>query len=463
MAQAVVAKKLSAKMNMCEGPLLKKIIAFFIPIYFTSALQLLFNTADLIIVGRSGNSLSVGAVGATSSLIHLVVNLFMGFSSGIGVVVATHIGEKNEDAVRKTIHTAIPLSIICGAIVNLLLFFGAYGLLNLMNTPSDIIGLSTTYVKIYAFGMIPSMLYNFCAAILRAEGDTLKPLMFLTLAGVINVMLNLVFVLCFGMDVGGVALATAISQAVSATLAVTELIKRNDSAKLYLRKIRLHKTQLKRILTIGLPAGIQGTTFSISNVIIQSSINSFSSVAVSGSAAAASIGSFVYCGIEALQQTAMNFTGQNYGAKKLDRVRRTLFLCSGTVFVLEIILGGIANVFAKPLLSLYITDSAKAIDYGSRRLLLVTLFYFLGGIMQVLLNVIRGMGHSLFPMLISIFSNCVFRIFWVTVVFAHFRKSPYAWEILFSSYPISWTIAIVLGIIVYMFVMRKEKRLIKAS
>lgn len=460
MAQTVLAKKLSANINMCEGPLLKKIILFAIPLYFTGALQLIFNTADLIVVGRFANSLSVAAVGSTTSLIHLIVNLFMGLSSGIGVVVANAIGERDDETVRKTVHTAIPLSIFCGAIVNLVLFFGAEWFLTLMGSPEDIIDLSAIYLKIYACGTIPSMLYNFCAAILRAQGDTLRPLMFLTLAGIINVILNLVFVIVFGMDVDGVALATAISQTISAILVVIELKNRNDACKLKIRKIHFHKAELKRIITIGLPAGIQSITFSISNVIIQSSINSFGSVAMSGSAAAASLDAFCFCGVDAMQQTALNFSGQNYGAKKLDRVRRVLFLCIATVIGLQIMLGSIMFVFSKPLLSLYITDSNLAISYGTKRMVFVSLLYFIAGIMQVILNTIRGMGHSFFPMLISIFSNCVFRIMWVLIVFSHFRESSFAWEILFLSYPISWGLAVILGVIVYKKVMRKEKSLL---
>ena len=460
MAHTVVAKKISANMNMCEGPLLKKIIMFSIPLFFTSALQLLFNTADLIIVGRSGNPLAVAAVGSTSSLIHLIVNLFMGLSSGIGVVVATAIGGHNEKTVEKTVHTSIPLAVICGAIVNLVLFCGAEWFLTLMGSPREILELSAVYLKIYACGMIPNMVYNFCAAILRAQGDTLRPLMFLSLSGIINVVLNFIFVVFCGMDVDGVALATSISQVVSAILVVIELMNRSDSAKLCLRKMRIHYAELQRILRIGLPAGIQGTTFSISNVIIQSSVNSFGAIAISGSAAAASIGNFAHCGVEAFQQTSMNFAGQNYGARKLDRVKKSMLLCMASVVVFELLFGGLIMVFSKPLLSLYISDS-KAIGYGITRLALIVMPYFIGGMMQVVLNIIRGMGHSFFPMVISIFSNCVFRILWIFTVFAHFRESSSAWTILYMSYPISWTLAVIMGFVVYYYVMKKERKALR--
>ncbi len=460
MAHATVAKRITTNMDMCSGPLFKKIIIFAIPIFFTSALQLLFNTADLMVVGRFCGSLSVAAVGSTSSLVHLLVNFFMGLSSGIGVVVATAIGEKDDETVSKTVHTAIPLSLVCGVIVNIALFFGAEWFLQIMDSPDDIRELSATYIKIYACGTIPGMLYNFCAAILRAVGDTVRPLIFLTLSGVINVILNLIFVIVFNMDVAGVALATSISQGISAILVVMELMKRKDVCRLNLSKLRFHFKQLKRIIAIGVPASIQSTTFSFSNVIIQSSINSFGSVAVSGSAAAASLDAFVFCGSEAIHQAAMNFAGQNYGAKKLDRVRRVLRICIASVICIELFLGGILYTLAKPLLSFYISDSSAAVSFGIRRMAFTCLMYFLAGTMQAVLNTLRGMGHSFFPMLISIFSNCVFRIFWILVVFSHFREFSFSWEIIFASYPISWSLAIILGFIVYIYVMKKENRLL---
>ena len=463
MAQAVALRKISDNMDMCEGPLFIKIIKFAIPLYFTNILQLLFNTADLIVVGRYSGSLSVAAVGSTSSLIHLIINLFMGVTSGVGVAVATSIGKKDDEAVSKTVHTAIPLSLVCGAIINVVMLLLAEPILRLMDSPSDIIGLSATYLKIYACGMIPSMLYNFAAAILRAVGDTVRPLIFLTGSGIINVILNLIFVIEFDMDVAGVALATVISQTIASALALIELMQRTDSCKLKLCKMKFYKKELKRIIKIGLPAGIQSITFSISNVIIQSSVNSFGSVAVSGSAAASSIDAFAYSGAEAMYQTAMNFSGQNYGAKKLNRVRRSMWICVATVIVAELFFGGTFLLFSKLLLSLYITDSPLAITYGAKRMMFTSMMYFIAGTMQVILNTIRGMGHSFFPMLVSIFSNCVFRVFWVFTVFGFFRNSKYAWEILFSSYPISWIIAIIIGFIIYLFVMKKEKIKLKKA
>ena len=460
MAHFSIPKRFSSNINMCEGPLLPKIIGFAIPLFISSVLQLVFNTADLIVVGRYGSAISVGAVGATSSLVHLIINLFIGLSSGVGVVAARSVGAKDDDAVRKTVHTSIPLSVVCGIAVNIIMFFMAEPMLRFMGTPSEVLKLSAIYLKIYSFSMIPTMIYNFSASLLRAFGDTAKPLMFLTAAGVINVILNLIFVIGFSMDVAGVALATTISQILPAILIVFELRKRDGAQRLTLRKIRFHIKEIKRIIAIGVPAGIQGMTFSISNVIIQSSVNSFGAIAVSGSAAAASIGTYVYAGVDAFQQTALNFTGQNFGAKKLDRIRKVLLLCILCVVVTEVFLGGVTFLFSKQLLSIYIPKSFEAVMYGRGRMMMISLCYFIAGIMQVFSNVIRGMGHSKSPMLISLFANCVFRVFWIFCVFSNLRDSKYAWEILFASYPLSWSVAIILGLIVYLNVMKKNKRLL---
>ena len=457
MASTLAARKISANIDMCEGPLFKKIVLFAVPLFLTSILNLLFNAADLIVVGRFGSSVSVAAVGATTSLIHLIVNLFMGVSSGVGVTVATEIGAQNNLSVKRTVHPAIPLSVVFGGIINVVMFLFAEPLLLLMDTPDDVIGLSTVYLKIYSCGMVPTMVYNFAAAILRAEGDTAKPLMFLSLSGVINVILNVIFVVAFNMDVAGVALATALSQTVSAVLVIIELMRRKDCCRLRLRRMRFHHGQLGKVLAVGIPAGIQSITFSLSNVIIQSSINSFGSIAMAGSAAAASIGSFVFVGCDTFQQTAMNFAGQNYGAGKIDRVRRTLALCLISVTVTELVLGLASVLFATPLHALYITDSDLAIEYGIRRTVFVCVPYFIAGIMNVFSGTIRALGHSVSPMAISIFSNCVFRVFWIFTVFAGFRSSDFAWEILFSSYPISWTLAVIVQIAVYTNIIRKVK------
>lgn len=454
MASVNLARKMSANMNMCEGPLFKKIIRFTFPIILTNLLQLMFNAADLLVVGQFCGSTSVAAVGSTSSLVHLAINFFLGISSGVGVVTAMSIGAGEEKNVQKTVHSAIPIALLCGALLTVVGLLGVEPMLRLMDTPSDILPLSALYLKIYFCGMIPSMLYNFGAAILRADGDTKRPLFYLTFAGVVNVVLNLFFVIVLDMDVAGVAIATAVSQLVSAVLVLWALMKKNDACRLDVKKMRFHSAQVGQILKIGLPAGLQSTTFSFSNVIIQSSINSFGAIAVAGSAAASTLEGFVYTPIEAYSQAALNFTGQNFGAKKYDRIKRILLITIASCIVTELVLGVLANVFSTPLLSLYITDSVKAIGYGAKRMLYISLFYFLCGTMGIFSAVFRGMGHSVTPMFINIFSNCVFRVVWIFCVF-RFLKS---WDILFSSYPISWALAIAVQIVMYIIIMKKYKK-----
>ncbi len=454
MASVAVKRKLSENMNMCEGPLLKKIVSFAVPLIFTNLLQLMFNAADLIVVGRFCGSNSVAAVGATTSLVHLIVNLFIGLSTGAGVAVATAIGAGNSETVKKTVHTAIPLAVICGILLTVIGLLTATPILRLMKTPTKIIHLSSIYLKIYFAGMIPCMLYNFGAAILRADGDTKRPLFFLTLAGVINIILNIVFVLFFDMNVAGVALATTISQTISAVLVMLDLMQKNDFCRFSFKHIGFYPMQLKNIIKIGLPAGLQSVTFSLSNVIIQSSVNSFSEAAVAGSAAAGNIEGFIWAPVDAFQQAALNFAGQNYGAGKIDRVRKTLRIILILGVAVELVLGIAATVFAKPLLSLYITDSPKAIEYGTKRMYFVSLLYFIATVMNTFSGILRGMNRSVEPMCVSIFTNCVFRILWVGTVFRRFGT----WELLFSSYPISWTLAIVLQLCVYIAIMRRYTR-----
>lgn len=429
-------------MNMCEGPLFGKIISYSIPIILTGILQLLFNAADLVVVGRFCGSLSVAAVGATGSISTLIINLFVGLSVGAGVVVAVNIGAKDDKATSDTIHTAIPAAFISGIFLTIVGVSCAKLFLTWMGTPDDVLPLSTTYMRIYFCGITSNMLYNYGAAILRAAGDTKRPLYFLTAAGILNVILNVFFVLAFDMDVAGVALATAISQTVSAVLVLIALARRTDACKLCLRMIKIQKGPLLRIISIGLPAGIQGTMFSISNVIIQASINSFGSVAISGSSAALNIESFVYVSMNAFHQAGMNFTGQNYGAKLYSRINRIKWICLGCVTATGLFLGTLWYLFARPLLSIYITDSPEAIEYGVVRMTFVCLPFFLNGLHDVMTGIIRGMGSSTTPMLISVFGICVSRIVWIKTVF--FIPEYHTIECLFMSYPLSWLLTFIM-------------------
>ena len=411
---------------MLEGPLFSNIFFYTIPIILTSILQLLFNAADLVIVGRFCGSISVAAVGATGSLTNLMVNFFIGLSVGAGVTVAHGLGGFRNDEVHKTIHTALPTALVSGVILTILGIAFSETFLQMMGTPETVLPLSAVYMKIYFAGITFTMVYNYCAAILRAAGDTKSPLIFLSLAGIVNVLLNVLFVTVFHMNVAGVALATTISQGISAVLVVIALMKRTDACKLELKKMYFHKIQLAKMLRIGLPAGIQSSLFSISNVLIQSSINSFGDVFMSGNAASSNLEGFVYVSLNAFHQTAVNFIGQNAGAKQYKRVSQTLWICLGSVAAVGIVLGGLVYSVGPALLSVYITDSQEAIGYGMMRLGLICLPYFLCGLMDVSTGALRGLGASFVPMLISVLGVCGIRIGWIYTIFIRvfffFRK-----------------------------------------
>lgn len=441
-------------MDMCKGPLLKNIILYTVPIILTGVLQLLFNAADLIVVGRFCGSLSVGAIGATGSLINLIVNFFVGISIGTGVAVAQGLGADDRKAVFATVHTAIPIAVVTGAVLTVVGIFGSEFFLELMGTPDNVIHLSSLYMRIYFCGVIPAMIYNFGAAILRAAGDTKGPLIYLTVAGIVNVLLNLFFVLILDMNVAGVALATAISQAVSALLIIIALMRRQDVCRLDVKCLQFDRPSFSKIIKIGVPAGIQSSLFAISNVLIQSSINSFGEIAMSGNAAAANIEGFVYIAMNSVNQSVMNFVGQNAGAKQFKRVSRVVATCLLLVFLVGFVLGLGAWCFGRPLLGIYITDSAKAIEYGIVRMSYIALFYFLCGMMEVMTGAMRGLGVSFIPMLISVLGACGFRILWIGTVF----RANHTLECLYLSYPISWILTGLAQLLAYGIIMKKTKQ-----
>jgi len=440
--------------SMIEGPLLPNIILYTIPIILTSVLQLLFNAADLVVVGRYCGSISVGAVGATGSLTSMMVTLFMGFSTGAGVSVAHAIGGHQDETVRRTVHTAIPVALICGLALMVLGIFLSRPMLQLMDTPENVLPLSTVYMQIFFGGMVFNMLYNFCAAILRAAGDTKSPLIYLTLSGVLNVLLNLFFVTVLHMNVAGVALATTISQAVSAVLVTIALMRRTDACRLNLKKLRIYKPQLLKIIRIGLPAGLEGSLFGISNVMIQSSVNSFGEIFVAGNAAAANIEGFQYVSMTAFTQTALNFSGQNAGAHRYDRVRKTLFCCIACSCTVGLVMTGLIQLFGKTLLGIYITDSQEAIQYGIIRFGYISMTYFLCGIMDCCAGTMRGMGSSLMPMITSILGICGLRIVWINTIFAA-HHTP---QVLYISYPVSWLLTSCVYAVMLILLRRKRMR-----
>ena len=440
--------------SMVEGPLLPNIIAYTIPIILTSLLQLLFNAADLVVVGRFCGSISVAAVGATGAITNLIINLFIGFSVGAGVTVAHGLGAKEDLVVHRAVHTALPMALFSGIILTIIGVTFAESLLGLMGTPENVLPLSAVYMRIYFGGITFNMVYNFCASILRAAGDTKSPLIFLTLAGIINVLLNLFFVIVLHMNVAGVALATTISQGISAVLVVIALMRRTDSCKLELRRMRFYKPQLAKMIRIGLPAGIQGSLFSISNVFIQSSLNSFGEIVISGNAAAGNLEGFLYTAMNAFHQTTVNCVGQNVGAHQYKRARKTLFTCLSCVLVLGTVTGLLAYGFAPQLLSIYITDSAEAISYGITRMSVICVTYFLCGLMDTTTGALRGMGASLVPMIISVLGVCGIRLGWIFTVFQLPQFHTPFW--LFISYPVSWVFTFAAQLTAFILVYRKR-------
>lgn len=432
---------------MCNGPLLSKILVFTLPLIASGILQLLFNAADMVVAGRYAGSEALGAVGATSSLINLITNVFMGLSIGANVAVAHYYGAQREEDMKETVHTAILLSIICGIFVLFLGIVLASPALSLMGTPPEILPHAIAYMKIYFLGMPAMLLYNFGAAILRAIGDTKRPLFFLLTAGVVNVILNLIFVIGFGMGVRGVAFATIISQAISAVMIVRCMMKLEGPCRLILKELKIYPDKAKRIARVGLPAGLQGSIFSISNVLIQSSVNSFGAIAVAGNTATCNLEGFVYISMNAFQQTAISFTGQNMGAKKEDRIKKTLLYCQICVIITGLLLGWLGYAFGNSLLHIY-SDDEMVVAFGLRRMKIIFTTYFLCGTMDVCVGSLRGMSYSIMPMVVSLLGACGLRILWIMTIF---RANPIP-EVLYVSYPISWGITTIVHFICFALV-----------
>ena len=444
-------KKPGYSIDMVNGPLAGKLLLFALPLMLSSLLQLLFNAADVVVVGRYAGKEALAAVGSNGSLINLLVNLFIGFSVGANVVVARDLGAGREEDVGKSVHTSVTLSLISGVVLMAAGTILARQLLVWTASPAEVIGLATVYLRIYFCGMPANMLYNFGAAILRAQGDTRRPLYFLSIAGVTNVALNLLFVIVLEMSVAGVALATIISQYISALLVLQCLIRDKGALRLDLKKLGLDKRVIIRICQVGLPAGFQGIVFSLSNVVIQSSINSFNSTAiVAGSSTSSNIEGFVYTGMNAIYQTCLTFTSQNYGAGKCRRVDRTLLLCLGYVTAIGLALGNLAVVLGPQLASIYAPGEPEVVAQAVLRLQYVCSLYFLCGIMDTMVGVLRGLGYSVVPMVVSMLGACVTRLVWVATIFQVYR-SP---EVLYLSYPVSWTITLTVHILFFLFIRR---------
>lgn len=440
------------EIDMCNGPILKKMLVFAIPLVCSGVLQLLFNAADVIVVGQFAGDNSLAAVGSTTSLVNLFTNLFIGLSIGVNVLVARYFGAKRERELSDTVHTAIAISLLSGVILAILGIVFSPMILKLMSTPKNVLPLATVYLRVYFVGMPALMLYNFGAAILRAIGDTKRPLYFLIIAGVINVVFNLLFVIVFKLDVFGVALATTISQVVSAYFVLRCLMKETGGIHVDIKKLSIKKSIILNILQIGLPAGLQSTLFSLSNVLIQSSINGFGEIVVAGNSAAANLEGFVYVGMNAFYQANISFTSQNIGAGKINRLNRLLFCGQACVIVVGLILG-VSCYMAGPQLLLLYTDSPAVVAEGMIRFSYVALPYVLCGIMEVMVGSLRGMGYAVFPMLVSLIGSCGLRILWLQTVFKmeHFHTV----ETVYIIYPISWIITTLAHIVTYVIVYRK--------
>ena len=437
------------EIDMCNGPLAGKLLLFAIPLMLSSILQLLFNAADVIVVGKFAGSESLAAVGSTSALINLLTNLFVGISVGVNVTIAHYYGAGKEKEINETVHTSILVSMVAGIFLTVFGITFAETFLRWMGSPDDVIGLASVYLRIYFGGMVAVLLYNFGSAILRAVGDTRRPLLYLTFAGVINVLFNLLFVIVFRMGVAGVGLATVISQFVSAILVIRCLMLEKGHLQLRLKELHIYPDKLLSIIKIGIPAGVQGTIFSLSNVVIQSAINSFASIVMAGSAAAANIEGFVYMSMNAFHQTALTFTGQNYGAGKLKRVDRVAGLSLLMVTITGLLFGNLVVFFGNPLLHLYSNDEA-VVAAGLVRLAYICTTYALCGIMDVLVGILRGLNCAIMPVIVSLIGACGLRLVWIATVF-HRYPSP---QMLYISYPITWTITLLVHCVCLFFVRR---------
>ena len=437
-------------MKMYEGPLIRKMITFSIPLMITGILQLLYNAADIIVVGRYAGTDALSAVGATGSLINLIVSLFMGLSLGTTVMVSRFHAAKSNENLTQTVHTSILLALISGVIIAIIGVVLAEPILTEMNVPENVIDGATTYMQIYCMGMPFAMLYNFAASVLRAVGNTRQPLYYLTFSGIINIVLNFIFVVYFNMSVAGVAYATVISQFVSTVLVLRCLARQTGPLKLEFKKLKIHKDKLLDLAKIGLPAGFQGMLFSISNAIIQSSINSFGSIAMAGNAAACNIEGFILRTMHAVHETDVAFSSQCIGAKQYKRSALVLRYSLVYVTAIGVVMGLVFYLLKTPLLGLYNSDPA-VIAIGAKRMFYHCYFYFFAGLMNVMAGHLRSMGSSFAPMIISFAGICFFRTAWIYTIFAMYPNL----DVLYISYPISWAVTAFSHMLLYMKLKRK--------
>lgn len=445
------------KIDMCSGPILGKMLLFAMPLMLSGILQLLFNAADIIVVGRFAGDNSMAAVGSTTALINLLINLFVGISVGANVLAARFFASNREEDLSKTVQTSMIISVVGGIIMAAVGTLSAHTVLVMMSSPPEVINLATLYLRIYFLGMPANMIYNFGSALLRAVGDTRRPLYYLTVAGVVNVILNLVFVIRFNMNVAGVAIATVVSQFISAFLIVRCLMNESGGIKLVLSNIRPDKSKFLQIIGIGLPAGFQGVIFSLSNVVIQSSINSFGNIVVAGSAASANIENFVYVSMNSVYQATLSFCGQNTGVGNFARAKKITVIGVCLVSVVGAVLGNMSVAFSNTLLGLY-SPNPEVVAQGYYRLRVIAGTYAICGAMDVMTGALRGMGYSIMPMLVSLIGACGLRLLWLATIFT--LPQFHTAEIVYLSYPISWAVTFAVHVLCYMVVTKRaENRL----
>ncbi len=437
---------------MCSGPIVSRLLLFAGPLALSSVLQLLFNAADVIVVGKYAGDNSLGAVGSVIPLVNLFISLFIGLSIGSNVLASRYYGSRNDEMLSRCVHTSVTISFISGIVLAVAGFLLSRQILVWMGSPDETLPLASLYLRIYFLGMPASMLYNFGSALLRAVGDTKRPMMYLSAAGVVNILLNLFFVIALKMDVAGVATATVISQIISAFLVIRCLMGESGALRLTPQKLSIDRHMLKRIVFIGFPAGLQGMLFSVSNVIIQSSVNSFGATIVAGNSAAMNIEGFVYVSMNAFYQACITFVSANVGARRFDRINKILIRAEGCVILTGVILGGLVNLFGYELLSIY-TNSEAVIQAGIARMRNVILPYFLCGMMEVLVGSIRGLGYAILPMIISLIGACALRVVWIFTLFqtARFHEPKY----LYLTYPVSWVITSFALAVCYIIVRRR--------
>ena len=451
-------KKNKYEIDMCNGTIMDKLISFSIPLMLSGILQLMFNAVDIVVVGRFSGSEALAAVGSTTALINVFTNLFIGISLGANVLAARYYAAGKTKEMSETVHTAIALALVSGVAMAVIGVVFARGALEIMGTPDDVIAKSTLYMQIYFCGMPFFMMYNYGAAILRAVGDTKRPLIFLIVSGVINAILNLFLVIGFHLDVAGVGIATVISQLVSCILVLRCLHHTESSYQLHLAKLRIRSVYLKQIFEVGVPAGIQSTVINISNAMLQSSVNSFGSIAMAGYTASNNIFGFLYVSVNSFTQACMSFTSQNYGVKKLKRMDRVLIDCMILSVVVTLILGSSVYVFGPELLHIY-SDQADVIQYGMEIFSYTTVTYFLCGLMDLFPGALRGMGYSTVPMILSIIGTVGVRIIWIYGLFPSHRSLTF----LFLSYPVSWIATIIMQVICFWFVRKKIHRMMAVT